>query len=377
MNGRQRIRTAMARQRPDRVPTMPQICHPHAIVVLSDDWRKGIAETVEHPRRQYEVILKIAQHYGVDGLRLFALSEPLRVHDDGEEMIVVDPKTDERIGRVDVLGGGHVIRDRCEATIETPADVKQIPRVRSEDLLRKETFDHLQAATGEAHQLGLFVASAPPGFTVNSLAEHRGRQRALMDLAADPDLAHRVMDVALVNAIEHAKALVTCGVDALYIGDPLASSSVISPRHFEEFCFPRFRLFCSELHKLDVLIYLHICGNSCPILEMMADTGVDCVEPLDPLGGVDVADAKRRIGGRVALMGGVNTLTLLNGSPDQVYQEATTCCRAAGSDGGYVLAAGDMVPDRTPEANVRALVEAAGDFRCEWHETQTLRREGH
>ena len=26
-------------------------------------------------------------------------------------------------------------------------------------------------------------------------------------------------------------------------------------------------------------------------LELMADTGVDCIEPLDPLGGVDVADA--------------------------------------------------------------------------------------
>ncbi|OHB80635.1 MAG: hypothetical protein A2V98_10595 [Planctomycetes bacterium RBG_16_64_12] len=40
-----------------------------------------------------------------------------------------------------------------------------------------------------------------------------------------------------------------------------------------------------------VLTYLHICGNSTQILELMADTGVDCIEPLDPLGGVDVADA--------------------------------------------------------------------------------------
>jgi MtaA/CmuA family methyltransferase len=247
--------------------------------------------------------------------------------------------------------------------VETIEDVKQIVRVRSEDLLKKESFGHLRAATAEAHQRGLFVASAPPGFTVNSVAEYRGRQQALIDLAADQDLAHRIMDVALDNAIEHARALVACGVDALYIGDPLASSSVISPRHFEQLCLPRFRLFCSELHQHDSLIYLHICGNSRPILEMMADTGVDCIEPLDPLGGVDVADAKQRVGVRVALMGGVNTLALLNASPDQVYQEATACCRAGGSNGGYVLAAGDMVPDRTPQANVRALVRAAKDFR--------------
>jgi MtaA/CmuA family methyltransferase len=170
------------------------------------------------------------------------------------------------------------------------------------------------------------------------------------------------MDVALGNAIEHAKALVDCGVDALYVGDPLSSASVISPRSFRAFCFPRFQLFCSELKDRGALIYLHICGNSGPILEMMADTGADCVEPLDPLGGVTVADAKRRIGGRVSLMGGVNTLTLLNGSPEQVYQEAVTCCRAGGIGGGYVLAAGDMVPDQTPEENVRSLVQAAKDM---------------
>jgi len=353
----------MSRRRPDRVPAMPQICHPHAVRILSSDYRQGIAETIERPRRQYELILEIARHYGVDGLRLFALSDPLRVRDDGREMVVFDPRTARRVGRVDLLGGGHVIRDKPEMTVAAPEDVDRIPRARCEKLLEQEAFAHLRAATAEAHALGVFVASAPGGFTVNALAEYRGRQQALMDLPLDPDLANRIMDAALEIAIERAKALVRCGVDALYIGDPSASSSVISPRHFEAFCLPRFRLFCTELHKSGALIYIHICGDSRPLLEMMAETGADCVEPLDPLGGVDVADAKRRIGGRVALMGGVNTLTLLDGSPEQVYEEATACCRAAGSEGGYILAAGDMVPDPTPEQNVRALLRAAGDYR--------------
>lgn len=357
------MRTAMAGGRPDRVPTMPQICHPHAIRVLADDYRKGIAETIERPSRQYEVTLEIAEHYGVDGMRLFALPDPLHVRADGEEMIAVDPETDRRVGRVDLLGGGRVIPDEREIVVETLEDVKRIPRVRCEELLEREAFGHLQAATSEAHRLGFFVATAPPGFTVNSLAECRGRQRALMDLAVELELAGRVMDVALGNAIEHGKASVECGVDGLYIGDPLASSSVISPRHFEEFCLPRFRLFCEEFCQRDVVLYLHVCGDCRPILEMMADTGVDCVEPLDPLGGVEVADAKRRIGGRVALMGGVNTLTLLGGSPEKVYEEATACCRGGGSEGGYVLAAGDMVPDGTPAENVRAMVRAARGFR--------------
>ncbi|KKK65702.1 hypothetical protein LCGC14_2971500, partial [marine sediment metagenome] len=166
------------------------------------------------------------------------------------------------------------------------------------------------------------------------------------------------------GALEIAERLKVAPVDALYVGDPSSSASLISPQHFEEFCLPCFRLLCEELHKSDILIYIHICGNSKPILEMMADTGADCIEPLDPLGGVDVADAKRRVGGRVALMGGVNTLTLLEGTPPEaVYDESLACCRAGGSQGGYILAAGDMVPDLAPEASVRAMVAAAKDCR--------------
>ena len=134
------------------------------------------------------------------------------------------------------------------------------------------------------------------------------------------------------------------GVDALFIGDLAPSCSLMSPGHWAEFCQPALRAFCNEFQQEDVLIYLHICGNSKPILEMMAYTGVDCIEPLDPLGGVEVADAKQRMGQQVALMGWVNTLTLLQQSSEVVYEEAMACGRAGAEEGGYILAAGDMFP---------------------------------
>jgi uroporphyrinogen-III decarboxylase len=82
------------------------------------------------------------------------------------------------------------------------------------------------------------------------------------------------------------------------------------------------------------------------------------VEPLDPLGGVSVEDAKRRIGARAALMGGVNTLTIAHATPEEVRSESIQKCRQGGSQ-GYILAAGDMVPPVTPLANLRALVEVS------------------
>ena len=47
-------------------------------------------------------------------------------------------------------------------------------------------------------------------------------------------------------------------------------------------------MFCAHFRRTGILIYIHVCGNSTPILEMLADTGVHTVEPLDPMGGVSV-----------------------------------------------------------------------------------------
>ncbi len=193
---------------------------------------------------------------------------------------------------------------------------------------------------------------------MNTYAELRGRQQAMIDLVERPEFVADVMRMQTEAMIRRAEKLMATGIDALYIGDPAASASLISPRHFEQFCLPAYQAFCREFRQR-ILIYIHVCGKSGPILEMLADTGAHVVEPLDPLGGVSVVDARRRIGSRVALMGGVNTLTLGKGTPEEVRAEAIQKCREGGPR-GYILAAGDMVPPETPLANLQALVDVAG-----------------
>ena len=204
----------------------------------------------------------------------------------------------------------------------------------------------------------LFVASAPGGITVNTYMNLRGSEQAMADIVERPDFVAAVFDMQVEAMIRRSEALLAAGIDALYIGDAAASASVISPRHFARFCLPAYRKFCEHFRSRGTLIYIHVCGNSNPILEMLADTGAHTVEPLDPLGGVSVADAKQRIGDRVALMGGVSTLTLAHGTPEEVTAEAIRKCREGGPY-GYVLAAGDMVPPVTSLANLQAMVDVA------------------
>ena len=79
--------------------------------------------------------------------------------------------------------------------------------------------------------------------------------------------------------------------------------------------------------------------------------------------GVRVADAKKRVGGRVALMGGVNTLLLAHGTLEEVKEDCRRCLAEGAPGGGYILAAGDMLPTETSRDKVEAMVEAAENYR--------------
>jgi uroporphyrinogen decarboxylase len=359
MNSRDLMRAAFRRQPADRIPTMPQTLRDVAVHIYEQadgfDWIEGIKRCLENPALSEEYVIRLSRDTGCDGLRLHVRPDPLAVRRAGDELFVVDPQSGDVTGRVDLHGGGGIIPNQPEPPVETLDDVRT--RLQQQvDSFSDEKIEYLRAA--RARVPDLFVAVPPGGITMNTYTVLRGRTQAMMDFFDRPDFVHAAMELQAEAVIRKAEKLLRAGIDAFYIGDPTASASLISPRHFEEFCLPAYQIFCRHFKNTDILIYIHVCGNSAPLLEMLADSGAHVVEPLDPLGGVSVADAKRRIGHRVALMGGVNTLTLATGTADEVRAEAIRKCREGGPQ-GYILAAGDMVPPRTPLANLQALVDVA------------------
>jgi uroporphyrinogen-III decarboxylase len=360
MTSRALMAAAMRREPVDRIPAMPQLWHDMALRVYAGegrDWIDGLARCIETPSLIDDAVIRLARDAGCDGIRLFVRPGPMRVAREGDTLVVLDPRTGKRTGRIDVMGGGGFVPDVPAPPVPDLAEA----RARLSSLGAELTPDGEQVtALRRARQRvpDLFVASAPGGITINTYMNLRGSDQALVDLVEAPDFVTAVFQMQVETMVRRAEALLTAGIDALYIGDAAASASVISPKHFERFCLPAYRAFCGHFRPRGVLIYIHVCGNSNPILEMLADTGVHAVEPLDPMGGVSVADAKRRIGGRVSLMGGVSTLLLAQGTPAEVRSEAVRVCREGGPT-GYILAAGDMVPPVTPLANLRAMVDVA------------------
>jgi uroporphyrinogen-III decarboxylase len=329
-------------------------------MALGMPFRETVIKCLGEPRLVNRLQLECARMYGVDGVRVWMTAPAVEVVDDGENAWQIDPETGEKVGRVDFYGGGGIVPLEEKPTIRDEEDI-EAQEVRSADeLLKSEPFQSIEETVADGGN-ELCMIGAPGAVSFAQVTLMRGKEQAFLDIIERPEFAKRIIDKGVEIAIQNAVAYVKAGIDALYIGDTYGG--VIGPRFFREFCVPSIRRFCEAMRGYGVPIYLHICGNSSSLFELMAESGVDCIEPLDPLGGVSIADAKRRVGHRVALMGGVNTVLLAHGTLDEVREDCRRCLTEGAPGGGYILAAGDMLPTETSKEKVEAMVAAAANCR--------------
>jgi len=152
--------------------------------------------------------------------------------------------------------------------------------------------------------------------------------------------------------------------DLIEMGGGAASSTVISPRIFKEFCLPYDRKLHAALHAVGHRVVYHTCGGMMAILELIIENGCDASETLSPAGiGGDTIpeEVKSRIGDKVCLIGGMDQINILsNGTPEQIRAETYRLFEALGPGGGYILSASDHFFE-APVENLRAFAEAGSE----------------
>ncbi len=153
--------------------------------------------------------------------------------------------------------------------------------------------------------------------------------------------------------VRFGQALEQRGIDGLIVADPVGSATMVSPRLYRELILPRLQHL---IKALKIPVILHVCGNTNPILDSMAESGARILS-IDQC--MDLAAAREKLGGRCGIGGNVDPVNvLLNGTPEDVKRETLKCLRQGGKK-GYVLMAGCGVAPLTPIDNLRAMVEAA------------------
>ena len=202
---------------------------------------------------------------------------------------------------------------------------------------------------GEIPLLGLFEGA----FT--STCRIFETERVLRMTYKKPAVLNALLDRVNEFLISFGKALIESGVNAFYVPEPTASSTMISPRMFSEIALPRLQMLTS---RLDGPVILHICGDTKPILPAMGESGAKVLS-LDQC--MDLSESRVMTSAKV-LAGNVDPVkSLLMGDAETVRRDALHCLQSAGTE-RFLLMPGCAVPPKAPAENLRAMVETAAEF---------------
>jgi hypothetical protein len=172
-----------------------------------------------------------------------------------------------------------------------------------------------------------------------------GIEELIMATYDDPEWVHAFLAILRGRKAAFIRSMKGANFDIIENGGGDASSTVISPKIFDAFVAPYDAPLIALAHDAGQRVVYHTCGGMMPFLERLAEMKPDAMETFTPssMGGdTRLAEAKKRIGGKVTMIGGFDQFHFFRGcTPEETRGAVRRCFEEAGRDGGYILSPSD------------------------------------
>jgi len=232
-------------------------------------------------------------------------------------------------------------------------------------LLAPPTNQALQAFREDARQCkdlaakhGLPLAGGW-GVGADMLGWIHGLERMVYTSVDQPELLEKLLGMIADWNRARMELILSAGVDLFLKRAWYENCDFWSPRTYRKFILPILEEDVRLAHQAGVKFAYIITSNCMPLLEMIAEAGVDVIVGVDPHAW-DMSVAKQKLQGKVCLWGGVNGhLTMEMGAEEQVRAEVRQALRVLAPGGGFILSPVDNVREDTPQArrNVGVLLD--------------------
>ena len=250
---------------------------------------------------------------------------------------------------------------RIDNPVRTSSDIDSLSISNTDDL----------GYVGEAIQLAVkalagrvpLIGFVGAPFTMASYIVEGGPSRTFVTtkqmMYRDKALLHRLLDKITEAIITYMNAQIEAGVHVVQLFDTWAGE--LTPEDYGEFAFPYEQKIFESLHRgpaglgVPATLYINGCAT---ILEKMAETGANTLS-IDWR--IDIAEARERVGDRVALQGNLDPCILL-GSPETIRERVHEIIDKAGPT-GHIMNLGHGILPQTNVDQVRALVDLVHDSR--------------
>ena len=192
-----------------------------------------------------------------------------------------------------------------------------------------------------------------------------GMQDLLMAIALEPELVKALVEMSVDYNLKLAKEITARGVKIVYTGDDIAYNKglLMSPTHFRELLYPGFLRVMSGFKELGLYVIKHTDGNLWSIMDLLVDSGFDCLDPIDPQAGMDLGEVKAKYGDRVALKGNVDCADLMTfGTVEETIEATKTALRQGMPGGGYILSSSNSIHSAVKPENYAAMMRTWREF---------------
>lgn len=387
---RERIRRAMRHEVPDRVPVMCQLALGHYFLHSErspeDIWFDSDVFA--------EILVEFQRRYRFDGVLVNLPGRPENWR------AYLSPSGESSGGRTLAWADGSrtvVVPDDNPQQLPAGGDVLQRADYRRVDLEDPATYrlpgyvwniwhaPHLWDIPPEADLTdpacypewftrGLRQARLlGPGISVHAeifapfthLLELFGYEDAMLALIDAPETCHRLLQVFTRTVAAQVDCYGRCEPDAILISSAFAGAGFISREMYREFVLPYERRLAEAVKALGIPVYTHTCGPIGDRLDLMAETGIDGIDTLDPppLGTVDLGQAKAEYGQRLFFKGNLDAVHDMLFADDERFERAVRQRIEVGSPGGgYILSSACSVSPRVRPERLRTLIELAERF---------------
>ncbi len=334
MSSEERIIRALKRKEVDRVPTFEWLID------------KKVIESIS-PGSSYE---KFVYEMGIDAICVDADYKTEEIEDGlyKDEWGIIKKDT----------GEAHTIP--ISGPIKTMKDLdKYIPP----DPYKEDRFQTLETKLEEHKGEKAVILHLNDVFSIPSrLMKFDDFMISMID---KPQLVEGLIDLSVEVNRRRAGGAGKRGVKIVYTGDDYAYNSgpMMQPELFKDIFYPRLYKVMQGYKDLGLYVIKHTDGNIMPIIDMIIDSGIDCLDPIDPIAGMNLAEIKNKYGDKIAIKGNVDCAnTLTDKDVEKTVKETKECLKTAAPGGGYILSSSNSIHSGVNPESYVAMLETLKEY---------------
>jgi uroporphyrinogen decarboxylase len=199
-----------------------------------------------------------------------------------------------------------------------------------------------------------------------------------MAFYTDPELVDEIMRISVEYNTRLARNAKELGGEIIVTGDDIADNSglLLSPEMYRAQVYPHYKQLVQNFKELGFLVIKHTDGNIMDVIDDLVATGIDCLDPIDPLAGMDIKQIKQQYGDSICIKGNVDCVeTLVNKTEQDVIKATKKCILDASVGGGHIISSSNSIHASIDPQLYRTFLQTRKQYGQYPLDVETLSRE--